>query len=175
MSEGAVPERIPTSEIPALVRDVGIEPGAAFERDGTRVWDLELDGDRRRGLKVSLIDEGRDDGAVVVWAHLAPPLGDGLRKAYRRLLEWNDRYVYAKFGVAADGRPVLSVEIPSQRADARTLLEALARVVFIADELLDETAAWIWIGGRQPADSDAPRRNRALLERHRSLVGRLEG
>ena len=58
------------------VRDVGIEPGAAFERYGTRVWDLELDGDRRRGLKVSLIDEGRDDGAVVVWAHLAPPLGD---------------------------------------------------------------------------------------------------
>jgi len=167
--------RIPASEIPAVLRAAGIEPSDAFEREGASVWDMELDGARRRGLKVSLIDEGRADGAVIVWAHLAPPLGDGLRKAYRRLLEWNDRYLYAKFGVATDGRPVLSVEIPASRADAPALLEALARVVLIADELLDETAAWIWIGGRQPAESSAPRRNQALLARDQTLVDRLEG
>jgi len=112
---------------------------------------------------------------VVVWAHLAPPLGDGLRKAYRRLLEWNDKYLFAKFGIAEDGRPVLSIELRAEQATESDLVEALARAVLIADRLLDETAAWIWIGGRIPADDGSPRRNAPLLRAIPGLADRLEG
>ena len=46
---------------------------------------------------------------------------------------------------------------------------------FIADRLLDETAAWIWIGGRIPADDGSPRRNQPLLHAIPDLADRLEG
>ena len=55
------------------------------------------------------------------------------------------------------------------------MVEALARTVLIADRLLDETAAWIWIGGRIPADDGSPRRNQALLRAVPDLADRLEG
>ena len=44
-----------------------------------------------------------------------------------------------------------------------------------ADRLLDETAAWIWIGGRIPDDDGSPRRNAALLAALPGLAERLEG
>ena len=163
------------SQIPDLLRGLGIDAGEPHRRDGATVWDLELDGARRRGLRVTLIHDGRPDGALIAWAHLAPPLGDGLRKAYRRLLEWNDRYLFAKFGVAEDGRPTLSVELRAGEATPAALAEALARVVLIADRLLDETATWIWIGGRIPPDPGTERRNRPLLAARPDLAERLEG
>jgi hypothetical protein len=161
--------------IPALLERFGIAVPTPHHREDATVWDLELDGVRRRGLRLSLIHDARPGGVVVVWAHLAPPLGDGLRKAYRRLLEWNDTYLFAKFGIAQDGRPVLSIEMRAEQVTESDLIEALARTVLIADRLLDETAAWIWIGGRVPADDGSPRRNQGLLRADPSLADRLEG
>jgi len=161
--------------IPALLERLGITVPTPHRRDDATVWDLELDGERRRGLRLSLIHDARPGGVLVVWAHLAPPLGDGLRKAYRRLLEWNDKYLFAKFGIAEDGRPVLSIELRAEQASEGDLVEALARAVLIADRLLDETAAWIWIGGRIPADDGSPRRNAPLLRAAPDLADRLEG
>jgi hypothetical protein len=163
------------ASIPALLERHGVAVPAPHLRDDATVWDLELDGERRRGLRLSLIHDARPGGVLVVWAHLAPPLGDGLRKAYRRLLEWNDTYLFAKFGIAEDGRPVLSIELRADQATERDLIEALVRAVLIADRLLDETAAWIWIGGRIPADDGSPRRNTPLLRAMPDLADRLEG
>ncbi len=163
------------AEIPALLTSLGISPSAPYRRDDATVWDLELDGHLRRGLRVSLIHDARPGGALMVWAHLAPPLGDGLRAAYRRLLQWNDRFPYAKFAIAEDGRPMLSVEIPASEASVERLSEALARVVLIADALFTETAEWIWIGGKIPPDPGGERRNRALLTSVGNLGERLEG
>jgi len=163
------------SEIPALLASLGVEVPAAHQRDDATVWDLELDGKRHRGLRVSLIHDARKGGALLIWAHLAPPLGDGLRKAYRQLLEWNDRFVYAKFSLAADGRPTLSVELPAAEVSATQLVEGLARVVLIADAIVAETAEWIWIGGKIPADPGTERRNAALLAAAGDLAERLEG
>ena len=103
---------------------------------------------------------------VIVWAHLAPPLLDGLRRAYRTLLRWNDEFPLAKFSIADDGRPILAVELPTRWLDADELGLALARVAGIADRLFDETRAWLWIGGRVP-DGYADRAPSAseLLER----------
>lgn len=161
--------------IPALLERYEIRVQTPHRRDDATVWDLELDGERRRNLRCTLIHDARPGGVLVAWLHLAPPLGDGLRKAYRRLLEWNDKYLFAKFGIAEDGRPILSVELRAEGSTESDLVEALARAVLIADRLLDETAAWIWIGGRIPADDGSPRRNAALLRAIPDLAERLEG
>ena len=163
------------ADIPAHLASLGIVTAAPHQRDDATVWDLELDGAKRRGLRVSLIYDARMGGALLIWAHLAPPLGDGLRKAYRQLLEWSDRFTYAKFSIATDGRPTLSVELRAEEATGAQLTEGLARVVLIADALVAETAEWIWIGGKIPPDPGTERRNGALLAAAGDLAARLEG
>jgi hypothetical protein len=143
---------------------LGLEPSATVEREGITAWDVTLDGRRRRDLRATLIL----DPAIgaIVWAHLAPPLGDGLRKAYRTLLRWNDEFPLAKFSVADDGRPILAVEVPNRWLDADELGLALARVAVIADAIFDETRGWLWIGGRVPDGYEArPIRTADLLDR----------
>jgi len=149
--------------------DLAIAAGPRTERDGISAWDIVLDGRRRLDLRVTLILD--PSIGLIVWTHLAPPLGDGLRKAYRSLLRWNDEFPLAKFALADDGRPILSVEIPSRWLDADELGLALARVAGIADRLFEDTRPWIWIGGRMPTGYDARAgRTELLLERY---AGRL--
>lgn len=139
------------------------------------MWDLILDGERRRGLPVTLIADPRPIGALIVWGHLAPPLGDGLRKAYRSLLEWNDRFPFVKFAIAPDGRPTISAELSFASASDEDLSVALARVILVADLLFDETRAWISERGDSSADMEKARRNRALLAAHPGFAELLEG
>ena len=144
--------------------ELGLSAGERADRDGITAWDLVLDGRRRLDLRVTVILD--PTLGVIVWAHLAPPLGDSLRKAYRALLRWNDEFPLAKFALADDGRQILAVEIPTRWLDAEELGLALARVAGIGDRLFEETRPWVWIGGRIPAGYEArERRNRGLLER----------
>jgi hypothetical protein len=163
---------------PAVVegwlRDLGLEPAARVEREGIVAWDVALDGRRRRDLRTTLIL----DPAIgaIVWAHRAPPRGDGLRQAYRSLLRWNDEFPLAKFSVADDGRPILAVEIPTRWLHADELGLALARVARIADAIFDETRGWLWIGGRVPDGyADRPVRTAPLLDRFAGRLGELGG
>ena len=136
------------ADVEAWLGDLGLAPGPRTDRDGISAWDISLDGRRRRDLRTTLIlDPGL---GLIVWAHLAPPLGDGLRKAYRSLLQWNDQFPLAKFSLADDGRPILAVELPARWLDRDELGLALARVAGIADRLFEETRPWVWIGGRVP-------------------------
>ncbi|HEX9551194.1 MAG TPA: YbjN domain-containing protein [Candidatus Limnocylindrales bacterium] len=152
------------AQLESWLADVGITPGPRVERDGVVAWDVVLDGRLRRDLRTTLILD-REIG-LIAWAHLAPPIGDGLRKAYRTLLRWNDEFPLAKFSIAEDGRPILAVELPTRWLDADELGLALARIAGIADRLFDETRSWLWIGGRVPAGyGDGPVRTMALLER----------
>ncbi len=128
--------------------DLGLIPLQRSDRDGINAWDLDLDGRRRFDLRTTLILDPAL--GVICWAHLAPPLGDSLRKAYRLLLTWNDDFPFAKFSVAQDGRPILAVEIPARFLDQDELGVGLCRIVGIADQLLDQTAGWLWMGGRVP-------------------------
>jgi hypothetical protein len=160
------------STVEGWLRELGLEPLATVEREGVVAWDLALDGLRRRDLRATLIL----DPAIgaIVWAHLAPPLGDGLRKAYRTLLRWNEDFPLAKFSVAYDGRPILAVEVPGRWLDADELGLALARATAVADAIFDETRGWLWIGGRVPDDYAArPIRTRALLDRFAPQLGEL--
>jgi hypothetical protein len=160
------------ADIERWLSELGLQPGPRVEREGVVAWDLTLDGRVRRNLRTTLIL----DPAIgaIVWAHLAPPIGDGLRKAYRTLLRWNEDFPLAKFSVAEDGRPILAVELPERWLDADELGLALARVAGIADRLFDESREWLWIGGRVPDGyADLPIRTAALLDRYASRLGEL--
>jgi len=161
----AAPDPAPDpATVEAWLADLGVPPGPRVERDGVTAWDVVLDGRRRLDLRTTLILD--PELGLIAWAHLAPPIGDGLRKAYRTLLRWNDEYPLAKFSIADDGRPILAVELPSRWLDADELGLALARIAGIADRLFEETRAWLWIGGRIPAGyDDRAGRTAGLLER----------
>ena len=160
----------------AMVRtwleDLGVEAGPDVERDGIVAWDLAIDGRTRRDLRVTLILD--PDLGAIVWAHLAPPLLDGLRKGYRTLLRWNDEFPLVKFSIADDGRPIAAVEIPTRWLDAEELGLALARVAGVADRIFDDTRGWLWIGGRVPDGyAQRPIRNEPLLRRFAPALGEL--
>lgn len=158
--------------IEAWLAELGVEAGVRAGREGITAWDLTLDGRTRRDLRVTLILDPTI--GLIAWAHLAPPLLDGLRKAYRTLLRWNDEFPLAKFSVADDGRPITAVEIPSRWLDLDELGTALARVAGVADRIFEETRGWLWIGGRVPDGYAArPIRNEALLARYASRLGEL--
>lgn len=153
------------ADVERWLSDLGLEPVDRAERDGIASWDLVLDGRRRFDLRVTVILD--PSLALICWAHFAPPIGDLFRKSYRRLLRWNDEFPFAKFSVGEDERPLLAVELPLDSPgaahDRDALGLALARIVGIADRLLDESRDWLWIGGRMPDYSMRERRNEAFL------------
>ena len=75
---------------------------------------------------------------------------------------------------ADDERPLLAVEIPIEDADADALGLALARILGIADRLLDESKDWLWLGGRMP-DHGRPDlgATSALLDRYAARLPEL--
>jgi hypothetical protein len=155
------------ADVERWLSDLGLEPVDRAERDGITSWDLVLDGRRRFDLRVTVIHD--PSLALICWAHFAPPIGDMFRKSYRKLLRWNDEFPFAKFGIGEDERVLLTVELPIElvtRDDGEDALGlALARIVGIADRLLEESAGWLWLGGRMPDQSGRTRRNGALLDR----------
>ena len=158
--------------IEAWLAELALVPGTRVERDGVSAWDLTLDGRTRRDLRITLILD--PSIGAIVWAHLAPPLLDGLRKAYRTLLRWNDEFPLVKFSIADDGRPTAAGEVPTRWLDADELGLALARGSGVADRLFEETRGWIWIGGRVPDGySERAIRNEALLDRYAGRLGEL--
>ena len=163
---------VTAATIKRWLAELGVVAGAEVERDRIVAWDVTLDGRTRRDLRVTLIlDPGL---GAIVWAHLAPPLLDGLRKGYRTLLRWNDEFPLVKFSIADDGRPIAAVEIPSRWLDENELGLALARVAGVADRVFEETRGWLWIGGRVPDGYAArPIRSEALLDRFAAQLGEL--
>jgi Putative bacterial sensory transduction regulator len=156
------------ADVERWLSDLGLEPVDRAERDGIASWDLVLDGRRRFDLRVTIILD--PSLALICWAHFAPPIGDMFRKSYRKMLRWNDEFPFAKFGIGEDERPLLSIELPigdvAATPTADRLGLALARIVGIADRLLEESAVWLWTGGRMPDQSDRTPRNAALLARY---------
>ncbi len=161
------------AEIEAWLADLGLATAERVDRDGISAWDLVLDGRRRFDIRVTLIlDPGL---GLISWVHFAPPIGDGFRRSYRTLLRWNDEFPFVKFSLAEDGRPTLSAEIPARFAGPDELGLALARSVAICDALLEESAGWLWIGGRIPDPGDRVGRNPALLARFADRLPELLG
>jgi hypothetical protein len=166
------PDAVAPAAVEGWLAELGLEAPERVDREGVASWDLELDGRRRFDLKVTLIlDPGL---ALICWAHLAPPIGDRFRASYRRLLRWNDEFPFVKFAVAEDERPIATIELPVAGLDRDALGLALARLLGLADRLLEETAEWLWIGGRIPSGYlDRRSRNEPLLARYAAALGEL--
>lgn len=171
MPDALTPAAPAPDVVEGWLRDLGIDPPPRHERDGAAAWDLVLDGLRRFDVKVTLILE--PEAGIVVWVHYAPPIGDARIKSYRKLLRWNDEIPFAKFALASDDRPILTAEAPLALLDREELGFALARSLAICDLLLEESAGWIWIGGRVPATGDRVSRGASLLARYASRLGPL--
>ncbi len=144
----------PAADVERWLAELALEPVDRGERDGVHSWDVVLDGRRRRRLRVTLILAG--DVGLVAWAHYAPQLSDSFRKSYRKLLRWNDELPFAKFALSEDERIVLTIEMPPGGLDRDRIGDVLARLLTIADDLLDESAAWLWPGGHRPKDEPLP-------------------
>jgi hypothetical protein len=191
---GARVGTVSPADVERWFTDLDLEPIDRAERDGIASWDLVLDGRRRFDLRVTVILD--PSLGVICWAHFAPPITDMFRKSYRKLLRWNDEFPFAKFSVGDDERPLLAVELPAEALEALEALEAraardvleataaagqlprgadalgtaLARILGIADRLLDDTKDWLWLGGRMPDQSGRTRRNETLLDRFAPLL-----
>jgi len=153
------------ADIERWFAEIGLDPLERADREGITSWDLILDGRRRHDLRVTVILD--PSLAVIAWAHYAPPISDMFRKSYRKLLRWNDAFPFVKFSVGEDERPVLAAELPIAHAYADSLGLAIARILDVADRLLDESEDWIWIGGRMPPEpADREPRNPTFVARY---------
>jgi len=161
------PAEVRPEDVEGWLAELGLTPTERADREGIASWDLFVDGRRRFDLRLTVILDPAL--AVICWAHYAP-ITDMFRKSYRKLLRWNDEFPFAKFTVSEDERPVLAIEIPIEAADADQLGLAIARILGIADRLIEESKGWIWIGGRIPDQGDRISGNAALLDRY---AGRL--
>jgi len=171
IADQGVPVR--PADVERWLDELGLHPDARSDREGVTSWDLRLDGRRRFDVPVTLILDPLV--ALIVWVHFAPPIADAYRKSYRKLLHWNDEFPFAKFSLAEDERPILTVEIAPVLAGRDALGVAIARSLAISDQLLEESASWLWIGGRIPDTSGRASRGEALLERYRAELGELAG
>ena len=171
---------MPSADHGAIVRpadverwldELGLIPEARSDREGVTSWDLRLDGRRRFDLPITLILD--PELALICWVHYAPPIGDAFRKSYRRLLRWNDEFPFAKFSLAEDERPVLASELPIRTLDRDELGLALARSLAISDRLLEESAAWLWIGGAIPDTTGRRSNGESLIARYADRMAEL--
>jgi hypothetical protein len=156
--------RVRPADVEAWFAALGLTPAERADRDEITSWDLVLDGRHRFDLRITVICD--PSLALICWAHYAPPITDMFRKSYRRLLRWNDEFPFAKFSISEDERPVLAIELPIVAADADSLGLAIARILGIADRLVDESADWLWLGGRRPDQGDRVPRTVAFLDRY---------
>jgi len=164
---------IDPATVEGWLSEIGIEAPARHEREGAHSWDLVLDGRRRFDIKVTLIlDPGT---GLLVWVHYAPPIGDLRIRSYRRLLRWNDEIPFAKFALASDDRPVLTLEVPIALLDRDALGVAIGRALAICDLFIEESAGWIWVGGRVPDPGDRVSRQVSLFARYGDRIAEIGG
>ena len=151
--------RVRPADVERWLDELGLRPDTRTDREGVTSWDLRLDGRRRFDVPITLILDPAL--ALIVWVHFAPPIGDAFRKSYRRLLRWNDEFPFAKFSLAEDERPILTVELPTAAAGRDDLGIAIARSLAIADRLLESRPAGCGSAGGSPtrpaASAAAPR------------------
>ena len=159
------------SDLDGWLSELALEPIERTERDGVVSWDLVVDGMRRFDVRLTVIFDPAV--ACILWVHYAPPLNDSFRKSYRTFLRWNDEFPFAKFALSEDERPVLTTELPADRLDRDELGLGICRLLAICDQLLDESARWIWLDGKVPVAGGRVSRQLGLFTRYGGRLGEL--
>ena len=161
------------ADVEAWLADLGLAPLERVDREAVTSWDLVLGGRRRAALRITLILD--PSLGLICWAHFAPPVNDGFRKSYRKLLRWNDELPFVKFSLGEDERPLLIVEVPADTLDRDALGLALARQLAVADRTFADSTEWLKGGGwpSAPAPLPAAGPGPALIERYAEALGEL--
>jgi hypothetical protein len=92
------------------------------------------------------------------------------KRTFLRMLRASFDYPFVKFAMTDDDRPMLMTEIPPAAASSDELGRGLARLVVVADRLLEETANAVADHGRLPDWSGRSGRNAELLAAYRADV-----
>ena len=155
----------------ALARRARPQPLERVDREGVTSWDLVLDGRRRFDLPDHADPRSRRS-ALICWVHFAPPIGDSFRKSYRRCCAGttSSRSPSSRWPRTSGRSSPPSCR--SRTLDRDELGLALARILAISDQLLDESAGWLWLGGTDPA-STAGRVSRGAAPRSLRYADRL--
>ena len=127
-----------------------------------------LDGERRFDLRATVA--WVSGLGLSVWAYYGPEAMEIPKRTYLRMLRASFDYPFVKFAMTDDDRPMLMTEIPSAAASRDELGRALARLVIVADRLLEETANAVADHGRLPDWSGRTPRNASLLADYRADV-----
>jgi hypothetical protein len=159
------------ADVEGWLSDLGLAPLERADREGVTSWDLVLDGRRRAALRVTLILDPAL--ALICWAHYAPPINDGFRRSYRKLLRWNDELPFVKFGLSADDRPVLTSELPVDGLDLDGLGVAVGRLLAVCDLTLERSVVWLFPGQKKAPSMGRPSRQAALFERYADELAEL--
>lgn len=166
-----MPRAVAAASIDAWLAELDLVPDERAERDDVVSWDLVLDGRRRADIRLTLILDPAS--ALHCWVHYAPPLNDSFRVSFRQFLRWNDELPFVKFGLAADERPVLSLELPVERLERDMLGLALCRLLAVCDLLLPESVRWLWPGRKEAPPMTGPSRGAPLFARYAARLPEL--
>ncbi|HEX2221229.1 MAG TPA: hypothetical protein VHK06_01770 [Candidatus Limnocylindria bacterium] len=169
--------RLPPADAPrggpaidAWLEELGLTVVAASGGPGDPAFsrDVIVDGERRFDLRVTVAWVAEVGWAL--WAYYGPEAMEIPRRVYLRMLRANFDYPFVKFAMTDDDRAMLMTELPPGHVDRDELGRALARLVVVADRLLDETAHAVADRGALPDSSGRAGRNPALLAAYRADV-----
>jgi len=139
----------------------GGEPGeAAFSRD------VILDGARRFDLRTTIA--WVDGVGFSAWAYYGDEEMEVPKRVYARMLRANYEYLYVKFALTDDDRPMLMTELPTAGLSRDELGRGLARLTIVADRLLEETLSAVADRGILPDWTGRVGRNEPLLDAYRA-------
>lgn len=130
--------------------------------------DVILDGERRFDLRVTVAWAA--GLGLHLWGYYGLDAMELPRRTLLRLLGANAELPFVKFAVTEEDRPMLITELPPVAVTRDELGRALARLVVVADRLLEETAPAVADRGRLPNWSGRVGRNPELLARYRDEV-----
>jgi hypothetical protein len=188
MTEEAPPIDRLLAELGVEIVDAADGPaGSSLSRD------VVLDGRRRFDLRVTIAWVAGIGCSL--WGYYGLEAMEIPKRVYARMLRANFDYPFVKFAMTDDDRPMLMTELPSASLDRDELGRSLARIVIVADRLLEETAAAVADRAVLPDWSGRTSRNAGLLDaygpeveavmpawqpprprpRRRGLIGRILG
>jgi hypothetical protein len=127
-----------------------------------------LDGERRFDLRVTVA--WVDGVGLSVWAYYGAEAMEIPKRTLHRMLRASFDHPFVKFAMTEDDRPMLMTELPPSAVGRDELGRSLARLVIVADRLLEETAQAAADRGQLPDWSGREGRNAALLAAYREDV-----
>ena len=130
--------------------------------------DLLLDGERRFDLRVTVA--WVEGVGLSLWAYYGQEAMEIPKRTYHRMLRASFDHPFVKFAITEDDRPMLMTELPPAAVSRDELGRGLARLLIVADRLMEETAPAVADRGMLPDWAARSGRNPELLATYRTEV-----